>query len=331
MILRDKFLGKSAWKKDDILKSDEWVYHLKKSELDEIENAILKLDSNVTSYESITKEDFPLPTLTKKIEELKHQLEYGLGFSLWRGIPVEEWGVDKSSLAYWGLGLHLGTPVEQNHAGQLLGDVRNMTSTDPSKNPDSRFYHTNHAAPFHVDGADVVGLLCLRTAKQGGASLLVSSTSIYNKILEENPELIELMYEPLWFDHRGEKNRKTGKDYWVCSIAGWTGEKLSLMYLRNFIESGQRYPGAPKLTEDHIRLLDRIDELAASEELCLSMDFQEGDIQWLNNHVTFHSRTSYEDWEEADRRRWLRRLWLNFDQRDRFTKNYFFDGIAVDK
>lgn len=331
MILRDKYLGGSAWKKNDMSGKDDWIYVLNQDELLEIEKAIESVDVDSVCYEKLKKEDFPLPTLSKKIDELRHELEEGRGFALWRGIPVQEWGVEKSSLVYWVLGLHLGTSVEQNYRGELLGDVKNITSTDPSKNPDSRFYHTHHAAPFHVDGADVVGLLCLRPAKEGGASLLVSSTSIYNEILESSPELIDLMYEPLWFDHRGEKNRKTGKDYWECSIAGWTGEKLSLMYLRNFIESGQRYEGAPQLTAEHTRLLDRIDELAASDELCLSMDFQVGDIQWLNNHVTLHSRTSYEDWDEPEKKRWLRRLWLNFDQRDRFTNTYYFDGIAVEK
>lgn len=145
-----------------------------------------------------------------------------------------------------------------------------------------------------------------------------------------NANLIPLLYEPLWFDHRGERNAQTGEPYWVTSICGWANGKLSMMYLRNFIESGQRYPGAPPLTERHRELFDLIDRLAHSEALCLSMDFQPGDIQWLNNHTTLHSRTSFEDYDEPERRRWLLRLWLNFAERNRFTETYGFYGIAVD-
>ncbi|POO72266.1 taurine catabolism dioxygenase TauD, partial [Bacillus subtilis] len=83
-------------------------------------------------------------------------------------------------------------------------------------------------APFHVDGADIVGLMCVRTARAGGASLVVSSTSIYNALLRDHPDMIPLLYEPLWFDHRGEHNAVTGKPYWVTSICGWTNGKLSM-------------------------------------------------------------------------------------------------------
>ena len=41
------------------------------------------------------------------------------------------------------------------------------------------------------------------------------------------------------------------------------------------------------------------------------MDFRPGDMQFLCNHFTFHSRTAYEDWPEPDRRRHLLRLWVS--------------------
>lgn len=47
------------------------------------------------------------------------------------------------------------------------------------------------------------------------------------------------------------------------------------------------------------------------EDFLLHMDFQPGDIQLLNNHMTLHSRTGYEDHEGAAKKRFLLRLWLN--------------------
>mgnify|MGYP000026267189 CR=1 FL=1 len=41
------------------------------------------------------------------------------------------------------------------------------------------------------------------------------------------------------------------------------------------------------------------------------MDFSAGGNQWLNNYVTLHSRTAFEDFAEPDRRRLLLRLWVN--------------------
>lgn len=329
-ILREPFVGPSAWTREQMERDTSWRYTLTSEEIDEIRSAVQVAVGTGLPLEQITAAHFPLCTLTDRIRRMAVELEEGRGFELWSGLPVHEWTPEELSLAYWGLGRHLGQPVVQNARGELFGHVTDTTGTDPQTNANSRFYHTNHAAPFHVDGADIVGLLCVRTAKAGGASLVVSSTSIYNRLLRDHPDLIELLYQPLWFDHRGEQNSVTGKPHWVTSIVGWTGGKLSTMYLRNFIESAQRYEGAPPLTDAHRRLLELIDAYAQSQELLLPMSFQPGDIQWLNNHVTLHSRTGFTDWESADKRRWLMRLWLNQFERNRFTETYGFHGIKVD-
>ncbi len=41
------------------------------------------------------------------------------------------------------------------------------------------------------------------------------------------------------------------------------------------------------------------------------MDLRPGDMQFLHNHQTLHSRTDFKDWPEPDRRRHLLRLWLS--------------------
>ena len=44
------------------------------------------------------------------------------------------------------------------------------------------------------------------------------------------------------------------------------------------------------------------------------MEYHEGDIQILHNHVMLHSRRGFEDWPEPERRRHLLRLWLRDDE-----------------
>ncbi len=41
------------------------------------------------------------------------------------------------------------------------------------------------------------------------------------------------------------------------------------------------------------------------------MELRAGDIQLLNNHVTYHARTAFEDDEQSGRDRLLYRLWLS--------------------
>ncbi|RZS80852.1 TauD/TfdA family dioxygenase [Pigmentiphaga kullae] len=330
-MLQQPYTGPSAWTRPQMEADRSWIYTLSPAEVAEIRAAVSAALAAGKPLESISRADFPLASLAGRLAELGEELENGRGFEMWRGLPVEDWSLEERSIAYWGLGQYLGDAVVQNARGELFGHVRDTTAgADPQTNANTRFYHTNRAAPFHVDGADIVGLMCVRTARAGGASLVVSSTSIYNALLRDHPDMIPLLYEPLWFDHRGEHNAVTGKPYWVTSICGWTNGKLSMMYLRNFIESAQRYDGAPPLTGRHRKLLELIDHYAESPELCLSMEFLPGDIQWLNNHMTLHSRTEFLDWDEDERRRWLMRLWLNRRERNRYTDTYGYYGIAPD-
>jgi hypothetical protein len=52
---------------------------------------------------------------------------------------------------------------------------------------------------------------------------------------------------------------------------------------------------------------------ALARELAADMEFRHGDMQFVNNHVTLHTRRAFEDWPEPERRRHLFRLWLAMD------------------
>ena len=56
-----------------------------------------------------------------------------------------------------------------------------------------------------------------------------------------------------------------------------------------------------------------VGETAIRDDVELSMIFEPGDIQWLNNSVILHSRGHFFDYAEEDRKRLLPRLWLNHD------------------
>jgi hypothetical protein len=224
-----------------------------------------------------------------------------------RGLPVDELGEDGSAVAYVVLGVHLGVPVSQNAAGDLLGHVRDDGS-DPN-DPTVRRYRTRLAQPFHVDGSDVVGLLCLQPAKSGGLSQIVSSVTVYEEVARRRPDLEPLLHEPWFFDRYGEQ--RPGEQPWFAMpIVTGLPERFRFTYLRWYIDKAQSHPEVPRLTVAQVELLDLIDELASDPTLHLDMDFVPGDIQWLANRTILHSRTGYEDHEDPARRRHLLRLWL---------------------
>lgn len=60
------------------------------------------------------------------------------------------------------------------------------------------------------------------------------------------------------------------------------------------------------------------------------MDFRPGDIQWLLNYAALHSRTSYLDFPQPERKRHLLRLWLQRDMGRPLTPD-FGKPFASDK
>jgi len=88
--------------------------------------------------------------------------------------------------------------VSQNAAGDLLGHV--LDTGRSIRDPSVRGYQTRVRLPYHTDGSDIVGLLCFGPARSGGQSSIVSSTAVYNEILRRRPELVDLLYQPFYFD-----------------------------------------------------------------------------------------------------------------------------------
>ena len=105
-----------------------------------------------------------------------------------KGLPIERYSVEQAAVIFYGLGIHVGQPRMQNANGHLLGHVRDLSVN--SNEHGVRIYQTNERQTFHTDSCDIVGLLCLRKAKQGGESLLVSALAIYNEMLSARPDLV---------------------------------------------------------------------------------------------------------------------------------------------
>ena len=151
--------------------------------------------------------------------------------------------------------------------------------------------------------------MCLRTAKSGGLSSLVSSTTIFNEIRRRRPDLLRVLLEPIETDRRGE-TPEGSKPYFNIPVFNYHAGLVSAIYQRQYIESARRFADVPPLTPLQIEALDLFDELANNPQLHLLMELEPGDIQLVHNHTILHDRTAFEDFPEPERKRHLLRLWL---------------------
>lgn len=290
--------------------ASRWLWELTAAEVDELEHAADGARHSNIAMSALSKATFVLPTLAARLSAWREDIRAGRGFVVIRGLPVARWGDDLSAYVYWGIGHHLGMPGAQNPQGELLGHV--VDYDEEQSNPLVRRYRTSGNIDFHCDAADAVGLLCLRAAKAGGQSRIVSAIAIFNAIARAEPGLIARLFEPFALDRRGENRPSQPGCTWIAPCT-WTRETgLRTFYHSEYFRSAERLEGV-QIDVQARRLLDLYDSYAASPEYHLDMWLEPGDMQFISNHTLLHARTRYEDWPDAAHKRHLLRLWLSLE------------------
>ncbi len=301
--------GPASWRGADMAdRPDRWLVELTGSQIAEIDRATDSLLAAKVPMEEISRASFDLPTVGDLAGTWRASLATGIGVVCVRGLPVRDWGTDKSALAFWGLGHHLGLPGAQNPADELLGHV---TDYDEAEQPLARLYRSSKDIAFHCDAADVVGLLCLRAAMQGGQSRIASSVHVFDEFLRTSPDLASELFESFELDRRDEQGPGEAPTSQISPCA-WDGKTLRTFWHSDYMRSAERHDGI-SFSPRRIATIDRYDEIANQAENRLDMWLLEGDMQFVSNHSVIHARTEYEDHDEVDERRHLLRLWLSLD------------------
>jgi len=322
--------GPTAWSKADYQSNPErWTHVFSESEVAEISSAADKFIAAGEPLTGITKEKFQLPEFSKFLEPLRKEIIDGKGFILFKGLPVTEWGNQKSAVAYMGLGTYLGYFVSQNSRGHVLGHVKDL-GEDATQIDKVRIYRTNARQFFHADDSDLVGLLCIAKSLEGGESDLVSSHEVWNVLQKEHPDVAKLLTEPIWyFDRKGETSK--GQKEWIRTSVFYleTGDsprvysKWDPYYVKSltrFSEKGL----IPALSPEQVRAATILDETCL--RLALHMILDIGDIQFLSNNHVLHARTAYKDFLPPAPRRHLMRLWLSTPEDEGGWKLPFHDS-----
>ena len=278
--------GANAWRAADMADPATWTWTLTDADIAEILHAVDKLDaSTVDDLKGLAAADFVLPLLAPRLGELRHELIAGRGFQLVSGLPVDQLSELQASAAFVGLGAHLGSARSENAAGDLLGHVRNV-GLDVS-DPTVRIYQTDQRQTFHTDSTDVVGLLCLETAAQGGDSLLVSAAAIYNELLDRDPAAAALLFEEVATDRRGEI--PAGEEpFFRIPVLNWFDNHLTAIYQRQYIDSTDRFDNAPRRSPEQVAALDLFDDIANDPAMHIRMSLAPGDMQFVHNHSLLH-------------------------------------------
>ena len=300
-----------AWRASTIDDTTTWYYPLSEECLSSFKHLIRDTRHHPGPITEISRPASSSNGCAESLQPVLDALNSGRGFAIVQRGIIEQDSMEEAMSMYWLIGQYLGNPMEQNIEGTLLYDVRD---TGQNVTQGARFSVTNAESSFHNDNSfgeplpDVVGLLCLHTARSGGQSQLISGYALHNELLENHPNVLETLYQLFCFDRRGQF--KAGEPPTSeFPIFQWSGDELTLRYLHYYIQVGHERAGK-RLTKDQRKALEVVEELLSRADFRVEFNLQPGQMLFTNNRWILHNRTAFEDYTEPERRRHYVRLWL---------------------
>lgn len=301
----------SAWTRAEMQNDTSWIYRLSDEETVEIEAALKEVVAKGMAHKDITEADFPLPHFGPTVTKLRNQIEDGRGIAVLKGMPVEGKSVEEIELMYAGVAAHVGHSIVQDPQGSLIDHVCDRgISYD---NIAVRGYTTNAELTPHCDSGDIVSLLCVRQAKEGGINTLASSIAIYNEILAKHREYLDALYTGFHYNLRGSGPPGKYQDITAHRVPVYSYHqgKLSCRFNQKAMLTAEQLPGVPPLSQLEKDAINKIAELSVREDLGTDVMLESGDWLLLSNHTVFHTRAAFEDWDEPEKKRLLLRKWIN--------------------
>ncbi|KAG5642246.1 hypothetical protein DXG03_003349 [Asterophora parasitica] len=292
-----------VWQGSDFKDEKEWVYVLAPAHLKEIDDALKHFRGLEKPLGHISAATFPLPTLGPVLTDLAHVLHSGRGFFVLRAIPVDSYTREENAIIYAGVSSYVGNLRAVQDAPAAVAHIKDLTQTAPAQTIGAPGYTTDKQV-FHTDTGDIIALFTLETAAEGGTSRISSTWKAYNELAETRPDLIKTLSEPWPLDGFGGTPA-----YTLRPLLFYLDEKVIIQYARRLFTGYRALPRSsdiPPITEAQAEALDALHFLG--EKYNLGLNFQKGDIQYINNLSVFHARDAFVDTPEKTRH--LLRLWL---------------------
>jgi hypothetical protein len=300
---------RSAWKPADFATPDAFSFTLTDAHFAAFDAALAANRHAGRSAEDVTVRDFALEPIAADVAAWRNEVLRGRGFIVLREFPRDRYTPDDLARLFFGLGTHFGRAVSQSSMGDRLGHVVDVGGKDRRE----RAYRNSRELTLHTDRADVVGMLCIQKAAEGGLSGYASAHTIYNEILASRPALLEPLFAGFPYHRRGEESsgEPAITPYRVPVLSEIEGA-LSVVWLRAYIEMAAKELGTP-LTDEELAALDYFEEVGRRDDVQLNFMLEPGHAIFFNNCTMLHNRTSFEDAEDPARKRHLLRLWLMLD------------------
>ncbi|KAJ3525618.1 hypothetical protein NM208_g11563 [Fusarium decemcellulare] len=301
----DALTGPLVWSGAEFQGDQTYTLRLSEEEVAEIDNALANFKTLGLDGDEVSKDNFPLPNLSRRLRSSAETLHLGRGFVVLRGIDASRYTVEDSVTVFLGIASYIAEKRGlQDRKGNMLSHV---TDSKQWTAPANRRHgiHTNGALPFHTDmGCDILSLQVRNSAEKGGYTYLSSAWTVFNDLLHNEPEVVKTLLAPNWpVQLSGRK-----ASYYLAPVFTFYDGKLlaSLDPHRLGPHPSMNNSNIPNLTDAQLHALQAVSEAAARSELQLKLEM--GDLLFFNNLALVHRRDAYTDDDNSSRH--MVRLWL---------------------
>ena len=303
--------GKRAWVRADI-RRDDWFFPLPPACLSELKDIGAALRQGTGPVERIDPTRFRMPACRQLMQRVKAALDEGVRFAVIDRLPLDEMSEAEAEALYWILSSLIARPVEQKLTGTMIYEVQDTgkkaapgSGVRPDQTNMDQFFHNDNS--YNTTQPEYVALLCVRPAKSGGVSHVISFYTVHNALLRRHGEVLPRLYQPFWFD-RQKENLAGESDVMSAPLFSYDGRlraRLGLFQVRG----GYALRNEP-LDGQGVAAIDKLKEILADESLSFDFVLERGQIQFVNNLELCHKRTQFEDFDDPAEKRLLVRLWL---------------------
>lgn len=303
-----------AWTNAEVTE-DRWRVPMPQQVLDEISAAIEILRKNPLDTRLLSPTDYPLDACRAFMRQVEQLLANDLGVVVLDRLPIDRYSKDEMTAVYWLLSSMIARPVAQAYDGRVLYDV-----LDTGKSTDTRvraditgaelYWHSDYGFNFPPP---YIGLLVLRTAREGGVSSAASMLIAHNLLQQRAPHLLRRLYQPFYSNRQGEHPEGDPVTHFY-PVFEYDGTTVRARFNKRLLYKGYELMGE-RLDELGAEALEAMHNLMSEPEHHFSFTLEPGQIQYMNNFSIAHRRTKYHDYDDPDQKRHLVRIFLRNEGR----------------
>lgn len=312
-----------TWDQVSLATNEGWKVSLTPEVLDEVRREFEFLAKNGKICEQFLhgSSQLPHPALSNFSKHLFELLFGKFGVALVNAFDLKSFSQEEARLLFLMIGSYLGSVIGKRG---ILYDVKSIGLAPDIALKSLNFSQSNISSDLHTDSSyymnilpDVVGLLCLQNARNGGDTRICNALTIHEILRQNHQDILKCLYQDFIRQSKWETEpslqERLSHRYPIFSDGLFT-DGICFRYSKHYVYKGYELAGET-LSNEQTRALACLETMLNSPSLVHTFTMLPGQILFTNNRIIAHDRTPFEEWDDPSKRRHMVRVWVKVSDR----------------